>query len=259
MDKIIVNFGAEYLKFIPGRVSTEVDARLSHDTEGTITKARHLIRLYQDMGISKDRILIKIAATWEGIQAARVLESEYGIHCNMTLVFHLCQAIACAEAGATLISPFVGRILDWYKKATGQEYSPDQDPGVLSVKEIFYFFKKFGFHTTVMGASFRNVQEILELVGIDVLTISPKLLSELQGLPAEQVQVKLKAEDCISMNIENISYIGDHELFQSHLNSNPMASQLLADGIRRFDEDAISLESWLNSLIETSIANKQEA
>lgn len=245
LDKVIVNFGAEYLKVIPGRVSTEVDARLSYDKEGTIQKARHLIELYQEMGVSKDRILIKIASTWEGVQAAKILESEYGIHCNMTLVFSLTQAVACAEAGATLISPFVGRILDWYKKKTGADYSASEDPGVLSVKEIYQYFKKFGIPTIVMGASFRNVHEILELAGIDILTISPKLLAELKAMSADIVKAKVSSEQTANSEISSLTYINDERLFRMQMKENLMATELLADGIRRFDEDAKTLESWL--------------
>lgn len=181
MDKIYVNFGCEILKIIPGRVSTEVDARLSFDKEGSIARAKKLIDLYKQAGISKDRILIKLSSTWEGIEAARVLESEYGIHCNMTLLFNFYQAVACAEAGVTLISPFVGRIFDWYVKNTDQKsYSMLEDPGVMSVTKIYNYYKKFGYNTVVMGASFRNTDQILGLAGCDLLTIPPSLLDKLR-------------------------------------------------------------------------------
>ena len=181
MDQVFVNFGIEILKIVPGRVSTEVDARLSFDIQGSVEKARHLIQLYEKAGINRERILIKLASTWEGAKAAEILEKE-GIHCNMTLLFSMAQAIICAEAKATLISPFVGRILDWYKKAEGKEsYPPAQDPGVVSVAQIYNYYKKMGYKTVVMGASFRNSVEILELAGCDLLTIAPKLLEELQN------------------------------------------------------------------------------
>ena len=184
LDEICVIFGKEILQLVPGRVSTEVDARLSYDTEGTIAKGRKLMRLYNDAGISNDRVLIKIASTWEGIKAAEVLEKE-GIHCNLTLLFGFGQAVACAEAGVTLISPFVGRILDWYKAETGRDaYPGSEDPGVLSVTRIFNYFKSYGYSTEVMGASFRNIDEILELAGCDLLTISPKLLDQLRSTEA---------------------------------------------------------------------------
>ena len=179
-DRLAVAFGLKILEIVPGRVSTEVDARLSYDTEATLEKARYLISEYEKAGVSRDRILIKIASTWEGIKAAEVLEKE-GIHCNLTLLFGMHQAVACAEANVTLISPFVGRILDWYKKETGKEYAPTEDPGVISVTRIYNYYKKFGHKTEVMGASFRNIGEICELAGCDLLTISPKLLDQLNS------------------------------------------------------------------------------
>lgn len=247
LDKLIVNFGVEYLKIIPGRVSTEVDARLSYDTEGTINKARQLIALYGDMGIPKERILIKIASTWEGIMAAHVLEAE-GIHCNMTLLFSLTQAAACAEVGATLISPFVGRILDWHRKRSGRErYEPAEDPGVLSVRQIYQYLKKFDYKTIVMGASFRNVEEIIELAGIDYLTIAPKLLEELAAM-RKPLEAKLTVDEAKrESHLNRLSYSGKEALFKEHLKADEMASELLADGIRRFDEDAKSLEAYLAS------------
>jgi transaldolase len=242
MDKLAVNFGLKILEIVPGRVSTEVDARLSFDTEGTINKARELIALYQASGISRERVLIKVAATWEGIQAAGQLEKE-GIHCNLTLLFSLAQAIRCAEAGVTLISPFVGRILDWYKKERGVSEIPGpDDPGVLSVTEIFHYYKKFGYKTTVMGASFRNIGEIIELVGCDALTISPALLSELES--AEGVLVrKLDAEQSVKMNIEFVEM--NEKKFRWLMNEDAMATEKLAEGIRKFTEDLLKLEKYI--------------
>lgn len=241
LDKIFVNFGAEILKLIPGRVSTEVDARLSFDTEGSIAKAHQLIALYKEMGIPKERILIKLASTWEGIQAAKVLEKE-GIHCNMTLMFSMAQAVGCADAGATLISPFVGRILDWYKKHTGLEsYPPAEDPGVVSVTEIYHYYKKFGYKTEVMGASFRNADEILELAGCDLLTIAPSLLEELSKAEGD-VPRKLRPEESAKMVIPRIEIT--EKSFRWLFNENQMATEKLSDGIRKFAEDSIKLEKW---------------
>lgn len=241
LDKIFVNFGAEILKLIPGRVSTEVDARLSFDTEGSIAKAHQLIALYKEMGIPKERILIKLASTWEGIQAAKVLEKE-GIHCNMTLMFSMAQAVGCADAGATLISPFVGRILDWYKKHTGLEsYPPAEDPGVVSVTEIYHYYKKFGYKTEVMGASFRNADEILELAGCDLLTIAPSLLEELSKAEGD-VPRKLRPEESAKMAIPRIEIT--EKSFRWLFNENQMATEKLSDGIRKFAEDSIKLEKW---------------
>jgi transaldolase len=241
LDKIFVNFGTEILKIIPGRVSTEVDARLSFDVDGSIAKARHLIDLYKDAGVSKERILIKLASTWEGVQAARVLEKE-GIHCNMTLMFSLAQAIACAEAGATLVSPFVGRILDWYKKHDGvDKYAPTEDPGVISVTEIYRYYKQFGYKTEVMGASFRNVDEILELAGCDLLTISPAFLSELSKAEGP-VPRKLSPKDSEHLSIPRIDIT--EKSFRYLLNENQMATEKLSEGIRKFAEDSIKLEKW---------------
>ena len=242
MDKLFVNFGTEILKDVPGRVSTEVDARLSFDVEGSIQKAHSLIDLYKQMGISKERVLIKLASTWEGTQAAKVLEKE-GIHCNMTLLFSLPQAIACAEAHATLISPFVGRILDWYKKAEGKEsYPPSEDPGVKSVTQIYHYFKKFGYKTQVMGASFRNVDEILELAGCDLLTISPNLLEELHTSDGN-VPRKLDPAQSKNLDIKKINL--DEKAFRLMLNDNQMATEKLSEGIRKFAEDAAKLESYI--------------
>lgn len=239
LDKVFVNFGMEILKIVPGRVSTEVDARLSFDVEGSIKKAHRLISLYEEAGIDRKRILIKLASTWEGVQAAKVLEKE-GIHCNMTLMFSLGQAIACAEVHATLISPFVGRILDWYKKSEGKEsYPPAQDPGVLSVSQIYNYYKKMGYKTQIMGASFRNSDEILELAGCDLLTIAPKLLEELHTAEGP-VPRKLDPQAAHGMNIEKISM--DEKTFRWMLNENAMATEKLAEGIRNFAKDIVKLE-----------------
>ena len=239
MDKVLVLFGQKILAIVPGRVSTEVDARLSFDTKATILKAKSIIELYNQIGIEKERILIKIASTWEGINAAKELEKE-GIHCNMTLLFSLAQAVACAEAGATLISPFVGRILDWYKANEGKEYEPHTDPGVVSVKHIYNYYKKFGYKTEVMGASFRNKGEILELAGCDLLTISPALLGELSR-NNETVERKLFPEQAIKMDMQKFSL--SEENFRWELNENKMATEKTADGIRQFAHDVCKLES----------------
>lgn len=243
MEKLFVNFGCAILKLIPGRVSTEVDASLSFDVEGSLRKARRLIALYKEEGISKDRILIKLASTWEGIVAAKELEKE-GIHCNMTLLFSLAQGVACAEANATLISPFVGRILDWYKKHDNKaSYPPSEDPGVISVTEIYAYLKKFGYHTQVMGASFRNAEEILELTGCDLLTIAPQFLEELSK--SEQViQPKLTPEKAKASTLKKMSL--DEKTFRWLLNENQMATEKLSEGIRKFAEDAHKLEAFIN-------------
>lgn len=239
IDKVFVNFGLEILKIVPGRVSTEVDARLSFDVEGSVQKARHLIALYEAAGTDRKRILIKLASTWEGIKAAEILEKE-GIHCNMTLMFSLAQAIGCAQVKATLISPFVGRILDWYKKSEGKEsYPPAQDPGVISVTQIFNYYKKMGIKTQIMGASFRNVDEITELAGCDLLTIAPKLLEELQKAEGP-VPKKLDAEAAQKLDIAPIQI--DEKKFRWMLNEDAMATEKLAEGIRNFTKDLIKLE-----------------
>lgn len=241
-DRLAVSFGLKILQIIPGRVSTEVDARLSYDTDATVAKARNLIGQYQAAGVAKERVLIKIAATWEGIKAAEILEKE-GIHCNLTLLFGLHQAIACAEAGVTLISPFVGRILDWYKKDTGRDsYPPAEDPGVLSVTTIYNYFKKFGYKTEVMGASFRNTGEITELAGCDLLTISPGLLAELQNTVGELPR-KLNPAKVADLSIEKISI--DQATFEQMHNGDRMASDKLAEGIDGFTKALISLEQLL--------------
>lgn len=242
MDKLFINFGLEILKLIPGRVSTEVNARLSFNVDASIEKARFLVALYESNGIPRERILIKLASTWEGIKAAAQLEKE-GIHCNMTLLFSLAQAIGCAEAKASLISPFVGRILDWYKKNTGKSaYPPAEDPGVTSVTEIYHYFKKFDYKTQIMGASFRNVDEIIELAGCDLLTISPSLLEELtnsEGTVARKLD-PLKAK---GLPLSKIKL--DESGFRWMLNENPMATDKLAEGIRKFAEDAVKLEKTI--------------
>ncbi len=236
-----VTFGREILKIISGRVSTEVDARLSFDTQATVDKARKIINLYKDYGISKDRILIKIASTWEGIKAAEILEKE-GIKCNLTLLFNFCQAVACANANVTLISPFVGRILDWYKSKTGKtEYSGKEDPGVISVTKIFNYFKEKGFSTEVMGASFRNVDEIKELAGCDLLTISPKLLNELDKDSGELIK-KLDKESLIQNSPE---YLYEEKDFRLNMLEDQMASEKLSEGITGFSKAIEELEDLL--------------
>ena len=246
LDKIFVNFGLEILKIVPGRVSTEVDARLSFDIEGSIHKAKALIALYEAAGIDRKRILIKLASTWEGICAAEQLEKE-GIHCNMTLLFSMPQAIGCALAKATLISPFVGRILDRYKKSEGKDsYPPNLDPGVVSVTQIYNYYKKMGHQTQIMGASFRNVDEILELTGCDLLTIAPKLLEELQKAEGP-VPRKLDPEKAKALPIEKIEL--DEKTFRWMLCENPMATDKLAEGIRNFSKDIVKLEKLIESLL----------
>jgi len=241
-DRLAVSFGLKILEIIPGRVSTEVDARLSYDIDATIAKGRDLIAQYEAAGVSRERILIKVAATWEGIQAAAVLEKE-GIHCNLTLLFGLHQAIACAENGITLISPFVGRILDWYKKDTGREsYEPAEDPGVLSVTSIYNYYKKFGYKTEVMGASFRNIGEITELAGCDLLTIAPSLLSELQATEADLPR-KLDPAKAEGADIAKISV--DKETFDRMHAADRMANEKLAEGIDGFTKALEKLEVLL--------------
>lgn len=240
-DRLAVAFGLKILEIIPGRVSTEVDARLSYDTEATLEKARSLIAQYEAAGVGRDRVLIKIASTWEGIRAAEILEKE-GIHCNLTLLFGLHQAIACAEAGVTLISPFVGRILDWYKKATGKDYTGADDPGVQSVTQIYNYYKKFGYKTQVMGASFRNIGELIELAGCDLLTISPKLLDQLHSQTG-QLTRKLDPEKAAAMEIEKLSI--DKATFDKMHADDRMASEKLDEGIKGFTKALEALESLL--------------
>ncbi len=242
-DKFAVDVGTAISKLVPGRVSTEVDARLSFDTAATVAKARQLVALYQENGIGTDKILIKIASTWEGIQAARQLEQE-GIQCNLTLLFHLCQARACAEAGVFLISPFVGRILDWYKASTGQSYDAETDPGVLSVREIYRYFKQHGHQTIVMGASFRNVGEVLALAGCDRLTISPGLLDELSKMSGE-LAVHLTDSGATSAKPAELS----EKDFRWALNEDAMATEKLAEGIRKFAIDQRKLEQVISAAL----------
>ncbi len=244
IDRLLIAFGGEILQIIPGRVSTEVDARLSFDTEGTVAKGRDLIALYSNAGIARERVLIKIASTWEGIRAAAILEKE-GIRCNMTLLFSLAQAIACAEAGAQLISPFVGRIYDWYKKSTGIDYMGAEDPGVQSVRRIYNYYRKFGYKTEVMGASFRNTSQILELAGCDLLTISPDLLQKLADSDAP-VERKLSAEAAPSTNIVHMSL--NEEAFRFMMNEDAMATEKLAEGIRAFCVDSGKLKQMIAAL-----------
>jgi transaldolase len=240
LDRLSVAFGVEILKIVPHRVSTEVDARLSFDYEGSLAKARKLIGLYDAAGISRERVLIKLASTWEGIQAAAVLKKE-GINCNLTLLFSFAQAIACAEAGVQLISPFVGRILDWHKKSTGKtDYAPAEDPGVVSVTRIYNYYKTHGYKTEVMGASFRNLGEITELAGCDLLTISPQLLEELQKGTGELTR-KLDASKAASVN-KDAKISLDEKTFRWMHNEDPMATEKLAEGIRQFGIDTVKLE-----------------
>lgn len=246
LDRLLVEFGKEILKIVPGRVSTEVDARLSFNKEATIKKALEIIELYKEQGINKDRVLIKIASTWEGIQAARELEAKYDIHCNLTLLFSFSQAVACAEAKVTLISPFVGRILDWYKASTGKDYQGDEDPGVQSVRKIYNYYKKYGYKTIVMGASFRNVGEIKALAGVDYLTIAPKLLEELYN-SNDEVPAVLTTESANSFDHEKVSYVDDEATFRFLLNEDAMATEKLAQGIRGFSADCVTLLNQLES------------
>lgn len=246
LDRLLVEFGKEILKIVPGRVSTEVDARLSFNKDATIKKAIEIIKLYESVGISKDRILIKIASTWEGIQAARELESKHGIHCNLTLLFSFVQAVACAEAKVTLISPFVGRILDWFKASTGKEYDGETDPGVISVRKIFNYYKKYGYDTIVMGASFRNTGEIKALAGCDFLTIAPKLLEELYN-SNEDVPKKLDSSAANATDEEKVSYIDNEAEFRYLFNEDAMATEKLSEGIRNFAKDCVTLLDQLES------------
>ena len=251
MDGLFVSFGREILKLIPGRVSTEVDASLSFDTEATLAKARKLIGLYEKFDVDRNRVLIKIASTWEGIRAAEQLERE-GIHCNLTLLFSFAQAVACAEAGVTLISPFVGRIYDYYKKEKGAEIPPDQDPGVASVTKIYNYYKKFGYKTLVMGASFRRVEQIADLAGSDLLTISPDLLAKLdatQGdLTPKLTEEKAKASDAKKIHLDEKGYRWLH-------NEDGMAVEKLSDGIRKFNADARKLEAFSRTLVGEKVGS----
>jgi transaldolase len=241
MDDLLVLFGTEILKIVPGRVSTETDANMSFDTDALVAKGRKFISLYEKNGIARERILIKIASTWEGIRAAEILQRD-GINCNLTLLFSLAQAVACAEAKVKLISPFVGRIMDWYKAKEKKDFAPAEDPGVISVKEIYSYYKKFGYNTQVMGASFRNVGEIQELAGCDLLTISPQLLAELQKSEAPLAR-KLSPELARGSKIEKIPL--DEKKFRWLVNENAMATEKTSEGIRLFNADAVKLEQFI--------------
>jgi transaldolase len=241
IDNLLIAFGLQILQVIPGRVSTETDARLSFDTEATIAKGRTLIHLFEAAGVPRERVLIKIASTWEGIKASEVLEKE-GIRTNMTLLFALPQAIACAEAGSQLISPFVGRIYDWYKNKTGQEIFGADDPGVVSVKKIYTYYRKFGYKTEIMGASFRNTSQILELAGVDLLTISPDLLQKLADSDAS-VTPKLNVEAAKAADIEKLNL--DEKTFRYLMNEDAMATEKLSEGIRQFVADTFKLEALI--------------
>jgi len=243
IDRLLVHFGTEILKIVPGRVSTETDARLSFDREGSINKARQLIALYEQRGIPRERVLIKIASTWEGIHAAEQLQKE-SINCNLTLLFSFPQAIACAEAGVRLISPFVGRIYDWYKKETGKEYHGAEDPGVQSVTKIYNHYKKFGYTTEVMGASFRNTSQIIELAGCDLLTISPNLLEELSK-STDPIERKLSPEAAKRSEGEKVTF--DEKSFRLAFNEDAMATEKTAEGIRKFSADIVKLEKLVAS------------
>jgi transaldolase len=252
--RLAVAFGKKILEVVPGRVSTEVDARLSFDKEATMQQAREIIKQYDQAGVSRERVLIKIASTWEGIQAAEQLEKE-GIHCNLTLLFGIHQAIACAEAKVTLISPFVGRILDWYKKDTGKDYQGAEDPGVQSVTRIYNYYKKFGYKTVVMGASFRNIGEITSLAGCDLLTIAPKLLQELDSTEGE-LKRELDPEKAKSMNIERIPM--DKDTFERMHKEDRMAHDKLKEGIEGFSKSLEELEQLLAKRVSELRANEPE-
>ena len=245
IDRVLILFGKAILEIVPGRVSTETDARLSFDTEGTVAKGRQLIELYEKDGISRERILIKIASTWEGIRAAEILQKE-GINCNLTLLFSLVQAVACAESGVKLISPFVGRIYDWYKADTGKEYSGAEDPGVISVTTVFNYYKKFGHDTEVMGASFRNKGQITELAGCDLLTISPGLLQELQD-STDPLELKLDPAAAKDQDIAKVPT--DEKSFRWLMNEDPMATEKTAEGIRKFGIDIVKLEDLIKGML----------
>jgi len=249
VDHVLVRFGQEILKVVPGRVSTEVDARLSFDTAASVARAHHIMGLYEDAGVARERVLIKVASTWEGIQAARILERE-GIHCNLTLLFSFCQAVACGDAGVRLISPFVGRIYDWYKKSAGASWDEaanagTNDPGVKSVAQIYTYYKKFDIETEVMGASFRNVGQIVALAGCDLLTISPELLAQLQA--SEQPLMRaLDPKAACDACIHALTY--NEPSFRFALNEDAMATEKLAEGIRAFAADAIKLDKIIEGL-----------
>jgi transaldolase len=243
MDNLMVNFGVEILKIVPGRISTEVDVRLSFDCEASINKGRHLISLYEKQGVPRERVLIKIAATWEGIKAAEQLQKE-AINCNLTVLFSFPQAVACTEAKVKTIAPYVGRIYDWYKKTTGKEYPSSEDPGVLLVKRIYDYYRKFGYDTEIMGASFRNTGEILELAGCDLLTISPDLLEQL-ARSTDPIEAKLTPQKAKASNIERVSF--DEKTFRFEMNEDAMATEKMAEAIRRFTVDTVKLEKIVES------------
>ncbi len=243
-DRLLVRFGQEILKVVPGRVSTETDARLSFDTQASIARARRIVSFYEEAGISRERVLIKVASTWEGIRAAEQLERD-GIHCNLTLLFSFPQAVACADAGVTLISPFVGRIYDWYRKHENRDYTPEEDPGVLSVRRIYDYYKKFGYPTEVMGASFRSAGQVLALAGCDLLTISPELLGQLAASD-QRVDRKLDPKAAHDKDIERVSF--DEKTFRYAVNDDAMATDKLADGIRIFAADVVKLEQLVAKL-----------
>lgn len=249
LDRLLVEFGKEILKIIPGKVSTEVDARFSFDTQTSVDKALHIIKLYEEVGVSKDRVLIKIASTWEGIKAAHILQSQHGINCNLTLMFSPVQAIAAAEAGAFLISPFVGRILDWFKAANNRDYAPEEDPGVKSVQTIYNYYKKHGYKTIVMGASFRNTGEITELAGCDYLTIAPTLLEQLYN-STTPVPRKLDPAGAAGLDIPKRTYLNDESAFRFDFNEDPMAVDKLREGISKFAKDAVTLKELLKQRIQ---------
>jgi len=247
LDKLAVTFGSEILKIIPGRVSTEIDARLSFNTEATLHKARHLAQMYKDIGVNpQERVLFKIASTWEGLQAAKILEAE-GLHCNLTLLFSFAQAVVAADNGITLISPFVGRILDYWKKETGKDYAPEADPGVISVTEIYNYYRKHGHKTIVMGASFRSKAEVLQLAGCDYLTIAPKFLQELAD-STEKVEKKLDGAHAKSLNLPKRTF--DEKAFRWALNEDPCATNKLAEGIRLFAADTVKLEQLIQKQLK---------
>ncbi len=258
-DRLLILFGVEILKIVPGRVSTETDARLAFNYEALVQKGRDLIAGYEERGVDRARVLIKIASTWEGIRAAETLQKE-GIHCNLTLLFSLVQAAACAEAKVQLISPFVGRIMDWHKKANNRDYTGAEDPGVQSTTRIYHYYKKFGYDTEVMGASFRNTGEILELAGCDLLTISPKLLAELQK-STDPVTRKLSPEASQGMEIERVAT--DENSFRWQMNEDAMATEKTAEGIRLFAADIVKLDKKIAELLEREgkpeAAKNQEA
>ncbi|KAH6630328.1 hypothetical protein B0J18DRAFT_475031, partial [Chaetomium sp. MPI-SDFR-AT-0129] len=249
LDNLLVQFGTKILEIIPGKVSTEVDAAFSFSTKASVDKALHIIELYEKAGISKDRVLIKIASTWEGIKAAEILQRDHGINCNLTLMFSLVQAIAAAEAGAFLISPFVGRILDWFKAANKKEYAKEEDPGVASVKSIFNYYKKYGYKTIVMGASFRNTGEITELAGCDYLTISPNLLEDLLN-SSEPVPKKLDASGASALDIPKKTYIAEEANFRFDFNEDRMAVEKLREGISKFAADAVTLKDIIKAKLQ---------